>query len=151
MNICMTRSFNHAGVGQREGFLIPDFASGIVRVEKGMEPCLKVGNLDSCRDFTHVRDVVRAYRLIAEKGHSGEVYNVGSGKTYRVQDILDTMCNMSKCEIRVEKDPNRMRPSDTPILCCNHDKLTKDTDWEPELGLDSIIGDVLAEWREKLL
>lgn len=151
MNICMTRSFNHAGVGQREGFLIPDFASGIARVEKGMEPCLKVGNLDSCRDFTHVRDVVRAYRLIAEKGHSGEVYNVGSGKTYRVQDILETMCNMSKCEIRVEEDPNRMRPSDTPIICCNHDKLTKDTDWEPKLGMDSILGDVLAEWREKLL
>ena len=151
MNICMTRSFNHAGVGQREGFLIPDFASGIARVEKGIESALRVGNLDSRRDFTHVRDVVRAYRLIAEKGHSGEVYNVGSGKTYRVQDILETMCNMSKCEIRVEKDPNRMRPSDTPILCCNHDKLTKDTGWEPESGMDSILVDVLAEWREKLL
>ncbi len=151
MNICMTRSFNHAGVGQREGFLIPDFASGIARVEKGIESALRVGNLDSRRDFTHVRDVVRAYRLIAEKGHSGEVYNVGSGKTYRVQDILETMCNMSKCEIRVEEDPNRMRPSDTPILCCNHDKLTKDTSWEPESGMDSILVDVLAEWREKLL
>lgn len=149
MNICMTRSFNHAGIGQREGFLISDFASGIARVEKGIEPTLKVGNLDSRRDFTHVRDVARAYRLIAEKGVSGEVYNVGSGKTYSVRGILEMMCNMAKCEIKVEQDSSRMRPSDTLILCCNHDKLTTDTGWAPKLGMDSILDEVLAEWREK--
>lgn len=151
MNICMTRSFNHGGAGQREGFLIPDFASGVARVEKGMASCLKVGNLESRRDFTHVRDVVRAYRLIAEKGKPGEIYNIGSGKTYSAQEILDALRGMACCDIPVEQDLARMRPSDTPVICCNHEKLTHDTGWEPELGLEQILADVLTEWREKLI
>ncbi len=150
LNICMTRSFNHAGVGQREGFLIPDFASGIVRVEKGITTCLKVGNLDSQRDFTHVKDVVRAYRLIAEKGIPGEIYNVGSGKAYSVREILKIMCSMTTRKVQIEQDPSRMRPSDTPIICCNHRKITNDTGWDPALSLDSILNDVLDEWRNKL-
>ena len=150
MNICMTRSFNHGGAGQREGFLIPDFASGVARVEKGLAPCMKVGNLESRRDFTHVRDVVRAYRLIAEKGKPGEIYNVGSGTTHSAREILDKLRAMASCEIPVEQDPARMRPSDTPVIRCNHDKLTRDTGWQPELGIDAILADVLAEWREKL-
>lgn len=150
LNICMTRSFNHGGAGQQEGFLIPDFASGIVRVEKGLQPCLRVGNLDSRRDFTHVRDVVRAYRLLAEKGRPGEVYNVGSGSTHSAREILDKLLTLSNMDIPVEQDPARMRPSDTPVICCNHEKLTRDTGWEPKLGLDQILHDVLAEWRGKL-
>ena len=150
MQICMTRSFNHGGAGQREGFLIPDFASGVARVERGLAPCMKVGNLDSRRDFTHVRDVVRAYRLIAEKGVPGEIYNVGSGVTHSAREILDKLRSMARCEVPVEQDPSRMRPSDTPVICCNHGKLTRDTGWQPELGLDAILDDVLAEWREKL-
>ena len=150
MNICMTRSFNHGGAGQREGFLIPDFASGVARVEKGLAPCVKVGNLDARRDFTHVRDVVRAYRLIAEKGKPGEIYNVGSGATHSAREILDKLRGMARREIPVERDPAKMRPSDTPVIRCNHDKLTRDTGWQPELGLDVILADVLAEWREKL-
>lgn len=150
MNVCMTRSFNHGGAGQREGFLIPDFAAGIVRVEKGIQPSLKVGNLDSRRDFTHVKDIVRAYRLLAEKGHAGEIYNVGFGKTYSVREILDRLISMANCSIPVEQDPGKLRPSDTPVICCNHDKLTRDTGWIPTLGLDDILKDVLAEWRDKL-
>jgi len=150
LHICMTRSFNHGGAGQREGFLIPDFASGVVRVEKRLQPCMKVGNLESKRDFTHVRDVVRAYRLIAEKGMPGEIYNVGSGRTYSAQDVLDKLRAMAKCEIPVEQDPDRMRPSDTPVICCNHDKLTRDTGWEPEISLDTILSEVLSEWRNRL-
>ena len=150
LNICMTRSFNHGGAGQQEGFLIPDFASGIVRVEKGLQPCLRVGNLDSRRDFTHVRDVVRAYRLLAEKGRPGEIYNVGSGTTYSAREILDKLLALSDTDIPVKQDPEKMRPSDTPVICCNHEKLTQDTGWEPELGLNQILRDVLAEWRGKL-
>lgn len=149
MNISMTRSFNHGGPGQREGFLIPDFASGIVRVEKGLQNALRVGNLSSRRDFTHVRDVVRAYRLIAEKGRAGEVYNVGSGSTYSAQEILDKLLALSDKTVPVEVDPARMRPSDTPVIRCNHDKLTRDTGWEPELSLDQILTEVLAQWRQK--
>ena len=149
LQICMTRSFNHGGAGQRTGFLIPDFASGIVCVERGEAECLKVGNLTSKRDFTHVKDVVRAYRLIAEKGRAGEIYNVGSGRTYSAQEILDRLRAMAQCEIPVEQDPTKMRPSDTPVICCDHSKLTKDTGWEPECGLDMILTDTLDYYRRQ--
>lgn len=145
MHICMTRSFNHGGAGQRLGFLIPDFAAGIVRVERGKAKSLKVGNLSARRDFTHVRDVARAYRLLAEKGRPGEVYNVGSGVTYSAQEILDRLVAMASCAIPVEQDPAKMRPSDTPVICCDHGKLTEDTGWEPEISLDVILQETL-EW-----
>ena len=150
MNVCMTRSFNHGGAGQREGFLIPDFAAGVVRVEKGLQKTVKVGNLTSRRDFTHVRDVVRAYRLLAEKGMAGEIYNVGSGKTYSAQEILDLLRSMAVCEIPVEQDLARMRPSDTPMICCNHDKLTRDTGWEPVLSIEEILSETLAFFRKSI-
>jgi len=149
MNICMTRSFNHGGAGQRPGFLIPDFASGIVKVERGEAESLKVGNLTSRRDFTHVRDVVRAYRMIAEKGMPGEVYNVGSGVTWSAQEILDKLCEMAVCPIPVEQDPARMRPSDTPVICCDHAKLTDDTGWEPEIPLEIILTETVEYFRKK--
>lgn len=148
MNICMTRSFNHGGAGQRLGFLIPDFAAGIVQVERGQTQTLKVGNLTSRRDFTHVKDVVRAYRLLAEKGRPGEVYNVGSGVTYSAQEILDKLCSMARCPIPVEQDPARMRPSDTPVICCDHGKLTKDTGWKPEMPLNIILQETLEWFRQ---
>ncbi len=147
MKICMTRSFNHGGAGQRPGFMIPDFASGIVRVEQGEAKELLVGNLSSKRDFTHVKDMVRAYRLIAEKGHSGEVYNVGSGKTWSAQEILNRLRGMAKCAIPVKQDPSRMRPSDTPVICCDHSKLTRDTGWEPTLDIEDILKDTLNYYR----
>ena len=150
MNICMTRSFNHCGAGQREGFLFPDFASGIAKVENGIEKYMKVGNLSSRRDFTHVKDVVRAYRLLAEKGLPGEIYNVGSGITYSAQEILDKMLSKAHCAIVTKQDPERMRPSETPVICCNRSKLTRDTGWQPQIEIDEIINDVLFEWREKL-
>jgi GDP-4-dehydro-6-deoxy-D-mannose reductase len=149
MNILMTRSFNHGGAGQRTGFMIPDFASGIVKIERGEASELKVGNLTSRRDFTHVRDVVRAYRLIAELGRPGEVYNVGSGMTYSGQEILDKLRDMAKCEVPVIQDPARMRPSDTPVICCNHSKLTKDTGWTPRIEMGTLLTDVMEEWRTK--
>jgi len=149
MKICMTRSFNHAGAGQKKGFLIPDFASGIAQVESGSADCLSVGNLTAQRDFTHVRDVVRAYRLIAESGKSGEVYNIGSQIVYSAQEILDRLCLMASCSIPVRQDPAKMRPSDTPVICCDHSKLTRDTGWMPEISMDNILTEVLQEWREK--
>ena len=147
MNICMTRSFNHGGAGQRPGFMVPDFASGIVKIERGEAEALSVGNLASRRDFTHVRDVVRAYRLIAEKGASGEVYNVGSGVTYSAQEVLDLLRSMAKCRVPVRQDPARMRPSDTPVICCDHGKLTRATGWEPSLGMADIARDTLEYYR----
>lgn len=147
MDICMTRSFNHGGAGQRLGFLIPDLAAGIVRVERGQAEALKVGSLTARRDFTHVRDVVRAYRLIAEKGRPGEVYNVGSGVAYSAQEILEKLCAMAECAIPVVQDPARLRPSDTPVICCDHTKLSRDTGWAPQIPLEVILRDTLREWR----
>ena len=149
MNICMTRQFNLGGAGQAKGFLLSDFASGIVDVEKGRKQFLSVGNLTSARDFTHVKDACRAIRLIAEKGHAGEVYNISSGVTYTVQEILDRLISMSTTRITVRQDPGRMRPSDTPVICGNHDKLAAHTGWHPELGMDVILSDVLEYWRGK--
>lgn len=149
LQICMTRSFNHGGAGQRTGFMIPDFASGIVRVERGEADSVKVGNLMARRDYTHVRDVVRAYRLIAEKGQSGEVYNVGSGTVSSAQEILDKLIAMAACPIRVEQDPTRMRPSDTPVICCDHSKLTRDTGWMPLCSLNDILRDTMADYRSR--
>ena len=149
LKICMTRSFNHGGAGQKPGFMIPDFASGIARIERGEARELMVGNLVSRRDFTHVKDIVRAYRLIAEKGRAGEVYNVGSGATWSAQEILDMLCAMAKCPVAVRQDPSRMRPSDTPVICCDHTKLTKDTGWEPELPLEAILADTVDYYRKK--
>lgn len=150
MNICMVRSFNHGAAHQIRGFMMTDFASGIAEIENGKRDVLKVGNLESSRDFTHAKDAVRAYRLIAEKGHAGEVYNVGSGNPYTAQQILDKMLALSECEIKVEQDPARMRPSDTPVVRCNHDKLTAHTGWVPELTMDDIIHDVLNDWRARV-
>ena len=149
MHICMTRSFNHGGAGQRPGFMIPDFAQGIVRVERGEADTVLVGNLASKRDFTHVKDVVRAYRLIAEKGRDGEIYNVGSGTTHSAQEILDRLIGMAKCPVPVRQDPARMRPSDTPVICCDRSKLTRDTGWDPRLTIDEILRDTLEYYRAK--
>lgn len=147
LKICMTRSFNHGGAGQKPGFMIPDFASGIVRVERGEQDALLVGNLTSKRDFTHVKDVVRAYRLIAEKGKPGEVYNVGSGKTYSAREVLDKLVDLSDMTIHVRQDPSRMRPSDTPVICCDCEKLKKDTGWKSLLDIDDIVKDTMEYYR----
>ena len=147
MNICMVRQFNLGGAGQAKGFMISDFASGIVEIEDGKGEYLSVGNLESARDFTHVKDACRAIRLIAEKGHTGEIYNICSGKTYTAQQILDSLIDMAKVRIAVQQDPARMRPSDTPILCGSHKKLTDHTGWMPELGIREILVESLEYWR----
>ena len=149
MHICATRSFNHGGAGQRTGFMIPDFASGIVAVERGERNELLVGNLEAKRDFTHVKDIVRAYRLIVERGRSGEAYNVGSGTVHSAQEVLDMLRDMANCRVSVRQDPSRMRPSDTPVIRCDHTKVTNDTGWEPELPLEAILKDTLTYYREQ--
>ena len=147
MNVCMIRLFNLGGAGQMKGYMIADFSSGIAEVEAGQREYMSVGNLTSARDFTHVKDACRAVRLIAEKGHAGEVYNICSGTTHTAQEVLDKLIEMAKVDIKVVQDPARMRPSDTPVICGNHDKLTDHTGWEPVLALDEILKDALDYWR----
>ena len=144
-----TRSFNHIGSGQSTVFVIPNFARQIAKIEKGLqEPVLKVGNIQVQRDFTDVRDVVRAYRLIMEMGHPGEVYNVCSNRSYPISELLQMMLSMSMCSIDVREDPERMRPSDNPILLGDYTKLNKHTGWKPEIPLAKTLEDLLNYWRE---
>ncbi len=150
MDICMIRLFNLGGPNQGLGYMISDFASGIALVEAGKKEYLSVGNLTSARDFTHVKDACRAVRLIAEKGRRGEVYNISSGTTHTAQEVLDLLLGMAKEKIEVRQDPDRMRPSDTPVVCGNHDKLTSHTGWEPEYPLEVILSDSLSYFREKV-
>lgn len=147
MDIVLTRSFNHIGPGQRKGFVIADFASQIAAIEKGNEPVLSVGNLDARRDFTDVRDVVRAYRMLCENGHTGEIYNVGSGFAYSIEQLLQSLLSLSKQPISVQRDPHKMRPSDLPLIQCDNRKLIAHTGWSPEYDIQRTLLDTLNYWR----
>ena len=148
MDICMIRLFNLGGPGQAKGYMISDFASGIAEIEADKCKYMSVGNLESARDFTHIKDACRAVRLIAEKGHSGEVYNICSGTTQKAKEVLDKLIAMAKVNIIVREDPERMRPSDTPVVCGNHDKLTSHTGWMPVFTIDDTLIDTLEYWRK---
>lgn len=148
--VIRVRPFPHIGPGQGLGFVTADFASQIAAVEKGkQEPVIKVGNLTTQRDFTDVRDVVRAYRLLMEKGAMGGVYHVASGKAVSIQSVLDQLLTMSSVKISVQEDLGRLRPSDTPVLVGDSTKVRAATGWEPTISLEQSLHDILDWWREK--
>ena len=149
MNIIFVRAFNHIGARQSENFVVPDFASKIVKIEKGANPVLKVGNLDTLRDFTDVRDIVRGYVMLLENGKIGESYNIGSGNVVKVKDILEKLVSLSNKEIKIEIDKEKFRPVDVPIVQCDNAKIRKDTEWIPEISIDETLKDVLEYWRGK--
>jgi GDP-4-dehydro-6-deoxy-D-mannose reductase len=145
------RPFNHIGPRQSLGFVTPDFASQVARIEAGLQdPVLRVGNLSAERDFTDVRDVVRAYYLLALKGRSGEAYNVGSGQSHAAREVLDYYVSHSTARIAIEQDPDRLRPSDVPRIVCNCEKLRACTGWEPAISFEQSLADVLHDWRTRL-
>lgn len=142
------RPFPHIGPGQRTGFVTSDFASQIAVIEAGkQEAIMRVGNLEAQRDFTDVRDVVRAYRLLLEKGETGQVYHVASGRAVSIKNILDQLISLAKVSISYEQDPARMRPSDMPISVGSFEKLNSATGWQPTIALDQSLRDVLDWWR----
>lgn len=149
--IVRVRSFNHIGPGQSEDFVASAFARQIAEIETGAsEPVLRVGNLQAVRDFTDVRDVVRAYWLAALQGEAGQVYNVGSGVGFPIQWILDTLLALSCVQIRVEEDAARLRPSDVPVSICDNRRLIAATGWRPEIDLRQTLGEILNYWRQEL-
>jgi GDP-4-dehydro-6-deoxy-D-mannose reductase len=144
------RPFNHIGPRQNDRFVAGSFAKQIAEIESGKrEPVISVGNLDAQRDFTDVRDMVRAYVLALEYGEPGEVYNIGSGKSYSIRELLNTLLSMTTFEIRVEQDPARGRPSDTLVTLCNAAKFRHRTGWQPEIEFEQSLRDTLEYWREK--
>lgn len=149
--VIRTRGFNHTGPGQGAGFVCSDFAAQIARIEKGLAPAvLRVGNLEARRDFTDVRDVVRAYLQLALAGQPGEVYNVCSGSAYSIQEIVDLLLGFSQVRVSVEKDPAKGRPSDIPVLLGDNGKLARSTGWKPEIPFEQTLEDLLDWWRERV-
>lgn len=151
MDIVMVRAFNHSGPRQSSAFVISDFCRQIAGIERGlMPPEMYVGNLSAKRDFTDVRDIVRAYGLLAEKGVSGKVYNVGRGNAVSIRYILDTAISMSDSEIEVKNDPERMRASDIPVIEPDVSEIFRDTGWKAEISVEQTIEDTLNYWRNNL-
>lgn len=148
MNIIMVRAFNHIGPKQSPSFVVSDFCKQVAEIEKGMrEAVIKVGNLSARRDFTDVRDIVRAYAEIIQFGERGQVYNVGSSKAIEIRKILDMIISQVQCDIKVEIDPIKLRPVDTPVIEADISKLQKQIDWKPKYSIKDTIADTLNYWR----
>ena len=151
LHVVRTRTFNHEGPRRGEAFVLSNFSKQIAEIEAGKkEPVIHVGNLDAIRDFTDVRDVVRAYVLALQLGEPGEVYNIGSGVTVRIGDALEALLKMSPKKIEVRRDPARMRPSDVPILHCDFSRFQKATGWTPAIPFEQTLTDTLDYWRARV-
>jgi len=148
--VLRVRAFNHLGPGQTDKFVAPALASRIARAERDGGEVLTVGNLSARRDFTDVRDVVRAYRLLMVSGEPGEAYNVCSGLDLAVQELADELLAMAKVPLRFETDPELLRPVDIPVLRGSHEKLTRATGWEPAIAIGQTLADLLEDWRGRI-
>ncbi len=149
--IIRVRPFNHIGPRQSSKFVCSDFAWQIARIEQGIqEPFIEVGNLDSKRDFTDVRDMVRAYGMLIEKGKPGEVYHVASEKAVSIEEILKTLIGMSSVPVEVRTNPTKLRRSDTPLQIGDCSKLKGETGWAPEIPLKQTLEDILNYWRQEI-
>lgn len=147
----VARSFNHAGPRQSDAYVTSSFARQIAEAEVGMrQPVLRVGNLESRRDLTDVRDTVRAYRLLVAHGQPRRPYNVCSGRAYRVGDLLDTLLGLARVPMRVEADPQRMRPSDVPLVLGDGSRIRRETGWTPRLAIERTLADLLDDWRTRI-
>lgn len=151
MPIIRTRGFNHTGPRRGDTFAESTFAKQIALIEKGkQEPVIYVGNLEAQRDYTDVRDMVKAYLLAVEKCDPGEVYNIATGKAIKIADVLNMMLGMSKVKVEIKQDPKRMRPSDVPILIGDSSKFVEKTGWKPEIPFQKTAEDLLNYWRERV-
>ena len=151
MKVVTTRAFNHTGPRRGELFVTSNFAKQIVEIEKGFrKPIISVGNLNAQRDFSDVRDIVRAYWISLDKCDFGSTYNVCSEKSITIQELLNTLLAASKVKVKVEQDKARMRPSDVEILLGDCSKFKKQTGWKPEIPLDKTLKDLLNYWRDVL-
>ena len=151
LQLMRARPFNHIGPGQNDRFVAPAFALQIAAIEEGQQDAvIYVGNLSARRDFTDVRDIVRAYHMIAEKGKAGEAYNIASGRAHSIRHLLDILLGLTEIEIDVRVDPSRLRPVDVPEIRGDASKLQRDTGWKPELTFEDTLRDVLADCRRRI-
>ncbi len=151
LKVVRTRGFNHTGPRRGEVFVVANFAKQLARIKAGLdEPVIRVGNLEASRDFTDVRDMVRAYWLAVTKGRPGEVYNIASGKGIVIRDLLDRLIELTGVEVEIQEDPERMRPSDVEILLGDASKFRADTGWEPEIPFEQTLMDTVDYWRQRI-
>jgi GDP-4-dehydro-6-deoxy-D-mannose reductase len=151
LKVIRTRGFNHTGPRRGDVFVTSNFSKQVAEIEKGKrEPVIHVGNLDAKRDFTDVRDMVRAYWLAAEKGEPGDVYNLGSGTAISMHELLEKLTALSRTKLRVQVDPDRLRPSDVQILLADSFKFRKLTGWAPTIPFEKTLSDLLDYWRERV-
>jgi GDP-4-dehydro-6-deoxy-D-mannose reductase len=150
IDVRVARAFNHIGPRQDPFFAAPGFARRIADIECGRwAPEISVGNLDAQRDLTDVRDTVRAYRLIVERGVPGRPYNVCSGRAVTIRHLLDLLIARARCPVTVKIDPARYRPNDNPILLGDPSRLRDELGWTPEIPLERTVDDLLEYWRGK--
>lgn len=151
LDIVVARPFNHIGPGQDPGFAISSFARQIARIEAGLaDPVVRVGNLDAERDLMDVRDTVRAYAALLERGTAGRAYNICSGTTQRIGDCLDHLISIATVSITRATDPDRLRPSDVPRLVGDASRLRQELGWTPTRSLDDTLADTLQWWRRSM-
>ena len=152
LQLIMVRAFNHIGPNQAPIFVVSDFCKQVAEIEAGQKtPIMRVGNLQAKRDFTDVRDVVRAYGLLIQKGLAGETYNIGSGHSIAIQELLNMILSLSEKNITVEIDSTRLRPADIPVIEADIHKVQDITEWSPEIPLNQTLRETLNYWRENLL
>jgi len=150
--VFIVRPFNHAGPRQSPTYATSSFARQIAEIEAGRrEPVLRVGNLESRRDITDVRDTVRAYRLVVQHGQPRRPYNVCSGEAYRVRDLLDALIGLSGLSIEIQVDPSRLRPSDNPVIAGDRSRIGAEAGWTPEIPIERTLDDLLNYWRREIL
>ena len=148
--IVVSRSFNHTGPGQIDEFVLSSFAKQVADIKlKKIDPVILVGNLEVVRDFSDVRDVVRAYRLLLEEGRAGEIYNVGSGQGYELKSLLDKLIDIAGVKVEVKVDEKMYRPLDVPKLIADISKIKQDTSWSPVYSIDKTLEDLLNYWQNK--
>jgi GDP-4-dehydro-6-deoxy-D-mannose reductase len=148
--VFLARPFNHAGPRQSPAYVASAFAKQIAEIEAGVAaPVVSVGNLEARRDLTDVRDTVRAYRLLIEKGRPARPYNICSGRAYRVGDLLETMRSLARTRIEVVVDPKRMRPSDVPLVLGNPTRIANEVGWQATIPIEQTLRDLLEYWRQR--
>src|SRR6266511_1509723 len=149
LHLVVTRGFNHTGPRRGTHFVTSTMAKQIAEIEAGFHPpVIYHGDLTSKRDWTDVRDMVRAYWLALDRAEGGEVYNVGRGRTWSIGEMLNILLSHSTVKIRTQEDPARLRPSDVPILWADASKFHKATGWEPKIPFEDTLRDELDHWRE---
>ena len=151
MDVVRTRAFNHSGPRRGRVFVDSNFAIQIIEAQKGVRPFVSVGNLDAVRDFTDVRDTVRAYWLALDKCDAGDVYNICSGKGYSIRQVVDMLLDFAGArDVEVREESERLRPSDVPLLVGDNTKFVKKTGWQPTITYEKTLADILAYWRERI-